>query len=228
MPPDPTSTAASVASAAPLADPLRDRLIAAALRVFAAKGYEGTRILDVVRAAGLSTGAVYGRFQSKTDLLREAVVSGSRRTGRFDSRGLRRVADLITRGAAVTTAPLSDDEAVRLEAFVAARRDREVATALADAQQSFRTAVQPLVDAAVADGTVAADLDPEAVLYLVRTIQLGLLLQRGAAVPAPDPASWEALIERIVASFGEPDRAATRPSNDRPAHQPSIEGDPQP
>ncbi|MGH9047753.1 MAG: TetR/AcrR family transcriptional regulator, partial [Acidimicrobiales bacterium] len=46
-------------------DPLRERLLDAAAHVFAQKGYSGTRILDVVAAAGLSTGAVYGRFGSK-------------------------------------------------------------------------------------------------------------------------------------------------------------------
>jgi AcrR family transcriptional regulator len=204
------------ATPSPADDPLRERLTAAALRVFAAKGFDGTRILDIVREAGLSTGAVYGRFQSKTDLLREAVVNGSRHAGPLDALGLRRVADLITRGARVTTEPLSDEEAVRLEAFVAARRDPEVAAALGDAQVTFRKNVQPLVDAAIADGTVAADLDPEAVLYLVRTIQLGLLLQRGAGAPAPDPVTWRALIERIVASFGAPDpTAAATHTNDQ-------------
>jgi AcrR family transcriptional regulator len=43
-------------------DPVRSRLLAAAARVFARQGYEGTKIMDVVREAGLSTGAVYGRF----------------------------------------------------------------------------------------------------------------------------------------------------------------------
>jgi AcrR family transcriptional regulator len=191
----------------PASDPLRDRLIAAALRVFAAKGFDGTRILDIVREAGLSTGAVYGRFQSKTDLLREAVVSRSRHGSRLDIPGLRRVADLISQAGQMTTGPLTDEEAVRLEAFVAARRDPEVGAALAEAQAAFRGRVQPLVDAATADGTVAPDLDPEAVLYLVRTIQLGLLLQRGAGSPAPDPAAWRSLIQRIVSSFGDPEAA---------------------
>ena len=189
-------------------DPLRDRLIAAALRVFARKGFEGTRILDIVREAGLSTGAVYGRLRSKTDLLREAVVRGSRHTGRSDMPSLRRVADLISQGGQVTTGPLTDEEAVRLEAFVVARRDPEVAAALGEAQATFRRRVQPLVDAAIADGTVAPDLDAEAVLYLVRTIQLGLLLQRGAGTRAPDPAAWRSLIQRIVSSFGDPAAAA--------------------
>jgi len=32
---------------------------------------------------------------------------------------------------------------------------------------------------------------------------LGLLVQRAAGVGGPEPASWESLIARIVASFGE-------------------------
>lgn len=185
-------------------DALREQLLDAAARVFARQGYSGTKILDVVREAGLSTGAVYGRFKSKNDLLREAVIRRTAGVARLGAEGISRVADLITRGASLHEEPLSDAEAVRLEAFVAARREPEVAAALHDAQAQWREAVQPLVDAALADGTVADGVDPEAVLYFVRTMHLGLLLQRGAGIPAPDAASWEHLITRIVASFGGP------------------------
>ena len=198
-------------AAAPEVDPLRERLLDAAARVFAAKGFAGTKIQDIVREAGLSTGAVYGRFGSKHDLLREAVV---RRTAnaaaRLGADGAERVADLITRVAALSTEPLSDTEAVRLEGYVTARREPEVAAAIADAQARWRAAVQPLVDAALTDGTVAPDVDPEAVLYLLRTVNLGLLLQRGAGIDAPDPDAWNDLITRIVASFGAGDRRSTR------------------
>ncbi len=56
-------------------DELRERLLTAAAAVFARQGYDGTKIMDIVRESGLSTGAVYGRFKSKNDLLREAVVT---------------------------------------------------------------------------------------------------------------------------------------------------------
>ena len=46
----------------------RDRLIAAAERVFADKGYEGARIADIAKEAGCSVGAVYVRFQDKDAL----------------------------------------------------------------------------------------------------------------------------------------------------------------
>jgi AcrR family transcriptional regulator len=187
-------------------DELRTRLLDAAARVFARQGFAGTKILDIVREAGLSTGAVYGRFRSKDELLREAVVRRSTTAARLGTEGVARVADLVARGAAIRDEPLTDAEAVRLEAFVTARRDDEVAAALAEAEAHWREAVQPLVDAAITDGTVGDGVDPEAVLFLVRTLHLGLLAQRGSGLPTPDPASWQSLISRVVASFGDGDQ----------------------
>jgi AcrR family transcriptional regulator len=189
-------------AAAKETDALREQLLDAGARVFARQGYAGTKILDIVREAGLSTGAVYGRFKSKNDLLRQAVIRTSTNAARFGGEGVERVADLLARAAARHAEPLTDSDAVRLEAFVAARRDPEVASALAEAQARWRDLAQPLVDAALADGTLADDVDPEAVLYFIRTMHLGLLLQRGAGVSGPDPAAWNDLVTRIVSSFG--------------------------
>jgi AcrR family transcriptional regulator len=185
-------------------DPLRERLLDAAARVFAQKGYDGTRILDVVAEAGLSTGAVYGRFSSKNDLLREAVSSrsASRASGEVDRAS--KVADLLLRGA-LRSDPLSDGEAMQLEAFVAARREPEVAEALADAERTFRRRAEPLLEVASGDGTIASDIDRDAFVYFLRTVGLGLMLQRGAGLPAPAGSGWEDLIARIVAGFGQPD-----------------------
>ena len=195
-------------------DPLREQLLDAARRVFARQGYEGTRIGDIVREAGLSTGAVYGRFRSKNELLREAVVGHAAVDARIGDR-VQRVAELIARGAAWSDAPLSLDEAVRLEAHVAARREPEVARAIEEAQARWRESIEPLVRQALADGTVAPDVDPQAVLFFIRTMRLGLLLQRAAGVKAPDPAGWTDLVDRVVASLGRP---ATTDSTTTPTH----------
>ena len=195
-------------------DPLRRQLLEAAARVFARQGYSGTKIQDIVRESGLSTGAVYGRFRSKDHLLREAVIARTGRVAGLGSAAGARVADLIQRAARLSAEPLTDDEAVRLEAFVTARREPDVAEAVADAQAVWRAAIQPVVDAAVADGTVAPGVDPEAVLHFVRTMHLGLLLQRAAGVPAPEPDGWDELVRRVVASFGDdPTTDTDRPSD---------------
>ena len=46
----------------------RERLLAAARRVFAERGYYGASLEAVAEEAGLTKGAVYSRFESKADL----------------------------------------------------------------------------------------------------------------------------------------------------------------
>jgi tRNA-Thr(GGU) m(6)t(6)A37 methyltransferase TsaA len=50
-----------------------EALMAAAFRVFAARGYRATRLEEVAREAGMTKGAIYYHFDNKEDLLRRAV-----------------------------------------------------------------------------------------------------------------------------------------------------------
>src|SRR3954451_524710 len=56
-------------------DLTRDRLIDAAAEVFAEKGYDRTGVQEIARRAGLTTGAIYGRFTGKAELLQAAIES---------------------------------------------------------------------------------------------------------------------------------------------------------
>ncbi|HET6772790.1 MAG TPA: TetR/AcrR family transcriptional regulator [Acidimicrobiales bacterium] len=170
MPPEPAGAAGDAR------DEVRARLVRAAATVFAREGYAGTKIMDIVREAGVSTGTVYGRFRSKNELLREAVVGGSKKGGVLVGTAPS-LGDLIRFGARLSDRPLYDFEALRLEAYVTARREPEVAAALADAYDNWRAGVEPLIAAAEAEGEIDG-VDPEAVLFLYRTLYLGMLLHR--------------------------------------------------
>jgi AcrR family transcriptional regulator len=185
-------------------DPLRDQLLDAAARVFAREGYDGTKILDIVGEAGLSTGAVYGRFGSKNALLQEAVVRRAASVVNLELSGVETVVKAL-----LSSGPLLDDEAVRLEALVAARREPEVAEAIREADRVRTDKLRPLFEAAQREGTIAPDLDPVAVLFLVRTLYLGLLLQRAAGSIPPDREAWEAVLRRVTASVAAPPAATT-------------------
>jgi AcrR family transcriptional regulator len=182
-------------------DPLRDQLLDAASRVFAREGYDGTKILDIVREAGLSTGAVYSRFRSKNELLRAAVIRSTARL-RVGGEGVAHLRDLLTGPSALRRGGLADSESVRLEAYVTARREPEVAAALADSHERWHDSMMPLITTAIADGTLRRDADPEAVLFLFRTLYLGTLLHRGSGLPGPDPEAWEALLTHIADALG--------------------------
>jgi AcrR family transcriptional regulator len=75
-----TSTVVPAASSAVPPTPLTERgrrtreaLVAAARRVFAERGYAGTRMQDVAAEAGVSHGTVYTWFANKDELLREVA-----------------------------------------------------------------------------------------------------------------------------------------------------------
>jgi len=52
------------------------RIIAAARRLFAERGYFSCKVTDVARAAGMSTGNVYWYFGSKEDILKAVLAEG--------------------------------------------------------------------------------------------------------------------------------------------------------
>src|SRR5437588_9810084 len=110
----------------------RDRILAAAAEVFAERGYEGAAMSDVARRAGFTTGAIYGRFRDKAELLLEvvrgaleaqqeaAVVAAASATGDgVPARFAELVAEFVDPGRA-------SSRALVLEAHVAARRDEAV------------------------------------------------------------------------------------------------------
>lgn len=52
----------------------RRQILEAAWRCFEGNGLHATTMHDIIRASGLSAGAVYGYFSTKDDLIRQAVV----------------------------------------------------------------------------------------------------------------------------------------------------------
>lgn len=55
----------------PLVDDKRRRILDAALRVFAARGYDGTSVPDVAAAADVATGTLYHYFRDKEAIVNE-------------------------------------------------------------------------------------------------------------------------------------------------------------
>jgi AcrR family transcriptional regulator len=188
-------------------DPLRAQLLDAAARVFASKGYFGTKIMDIVKAAGLSSGAVYGRFASKDELLMEAILRQVEKNAiaqRFEGRT---VAQALIE-ASQAEGPLDDVEAMQLEAFIAARREPNIAAAIAENRNRFRTTiVEPLVERAIAEGSASPDADFDSIVYFIETLQLGLLVQRGAGQPAADNEGWQRFLARLLRAMARPARS---------------------
>jgi AcrR family transcriptional regulator len=180
------------------------QLLDAAAQVFASKGYYGTKILDIVKAAGLSSGAVYGRFASKDELLMEAIlrrVEMNPIARRFDGKT---VAQGLVEASRAEGA-LDDVEAMQLEAYIAARRQPNIAEAITENRRRWRTTiVEPVIQRVIAEGSASPDADFESILYFLETLQLGLLVQRGAGQAVPDNDAWEQFLVNLLGVIGRP------------------------
>lgn len=194
------------------ADPaVADRLIEAAGLVFSERGYEGATVAEIARRAGLTTGAIYSRFDGKADLLLAAIdrhtapgfellFSEARFAGQSEQ-------ILSVAGRHLVDADVSDAGQLLLEAFVAARRDPQVAELMRERLEERAGLVAEVVQRAQAEGNIDPELDTEALTRFAHAIGLGFLLYRAVGVSLPASEPWEELIDRVVAGLiGPPAR----------------------
>ncbi|WP_113700905.1 TetR/AcrR family transcriptional regulator [Nonomuraea lactucae] len=184
---------------------IRDRLIDAAVQEFGEQGYDRTRVQDIARRAGLSTGAIYGNFRNKADLLAEAVDRGlnaaSRRLGRALNRGTA-PADVLE----MITADLCDARQrawapLLSEALAAARRDPEVGRRVHAALRAAETQLAELVALAQREGALSAEVDAAALARLLLYMSVGADVLATLGVDGPATGPWRSLIRLLFAGL---------------------------
>lgn len=195
--------------AAPVSDdPTRDRLIRAAAAVFAEKGYDGAGVQEIARRAGFTTGAIYGRFRGKAELLLAAIEARSQSELEFlfaEHRFEGRAADVLTTvGSHLVTDPFDEGQALLLEAFVAARRDPEVATLMRGLIEQRSATFATLIEDAKTAGQIGEDLDTDAIVRFCHAVGFGFLLFGAIDLQPPAAAPWEQLIALLVGALGQP------------------------
>lgn len=187
------------------ADPIREKLIAAAAEVFAEKGYEGAGVAEIARRAGYTTGAIYGRFTGKAELLLAAIEAHQDNEldrlfneHRFEGK----VTDILTTvGSHLVTDELGPNSALLLEAFMAARRDPEMQRRVRESLDLRRDKLAELIVEAKATGAIDPALDTEALVRFCHALGFGFLLFRAVELDLPAPEPWEQLIAFLVDSL---------------------------
>jgi AcrR family transcriptional regulator len=177
----------------------RERLLRAAAAAFQAQGYEGTRVVDIASGAGVSNGALYSHFGSKTELLAEALrAHGSTELASlFLDDPDRSVIDLLVTVGRGLVERSPDHGALVVEALVAARRDGEVAEMMGGDLRRRDSWLAALVRDGQAEGAVDPGLSPEAVSRYCLMLLLGSILLPAASLPPVDGDDWAALIDRM-------------------------------
>jgi AcrR family transcriptional regulator len=190
------------------ADETRHRLLDAAAAVFAERGYERAGVAEIARRAGLTTGAIYSRYAGKAELLLDAIDLRThdeirRLLGGGGAAG-RGTAVLAALGTHLVDPAPDPGQDLLFEAFVAARRDPQVAAMLRRRIEDQDARLAKLVEEAKADGTIDPDLATDAVVVFSHAVGLGFLLYRSIERDLPTQQDWSAVITRVVASAAPP------------------------
>jgi AcrR family transcriptional regulator len=206
MPPAPPlirADGAVAAEAGPEAEDLTHRLLRAAIDEFADKGLDKAGVAAIARRAGVTTGAIYSRWSGKQEMMLDAVdVMMSHHLARLITSQVDPSAPEILAALGADLVGPGDEagEAILMEAFAAARRDRGFAEML---QRRLRDQEGHLA-LVIAEGKVAGVIDPalstDAVVALCHAISLGFTMFRAVDRPLPDPADWNTLIQRLIAA----------------------------
>jgi AcrR family transcriptional regulator len=189
------------------AEETRGRLIAAAAEVFAEQGYEGARVGDIARRAGLTTGAIYAHYRTKGELLAEAVRAraGTELTallaGTLKGPDAASITDLLqSLGSLLARPRRGRGGSLLVESVVAARRDPEVARLLHRRVGEREGVFADLIRQAQAAGALDPALPADAVARFCMTLALGSLVVRALGLKPPDAAEWDAVVSRLVAA----------------------------
>jgi len=176
-------------------------LLAAARQLFAAKGFEKTKVSDVAARAGVSQGTVYLYFKSKDDLLMgvfedwlngvsrdyEEVVS---RPGSTEDR-VRRYARAVARRMEAA----QDLVPIETEFWALILRSGDVCARFCDLFRRLRSTVEELLRQGIAAGELRDDINTEHIASIAVAVYDGLLLQWAAE---PEAVDWEAVTDTFV------------------------------
>ena len=178
----------------------RAALIESAGACFVDEGYGAVSVRDLARRMHLTSGAIYGHFRSKADLLvaaiRERIASdleapyAGRRFGLVDH--------LAQARAYRSRAGM---RALLVEGAAAARVDADVRRQLRDAHGAKLAEWRSTYRELQRDGEIDAAVDVDAMLDLVWAVELGLGVLEALDVDLPKPGRWAQTMRRLMQSF---------------------------
>lgn len=187
----------------------RERLLRAAADAFAQRGYDGTRVADIARAAGVSNGALYAHFGSKAELLVAALRAHGRQLldELFAAEPDRPAIELLLTAGRWLPRRRDVRGYLIVEALVAARRDEDVARPMRDYVGERGDRLARLMRIAQDGDELDTAVSPNALAHLC------LLLGMGSALVTPDlhavgDEEWTALLARIAAVLAPPGSTA--------------------
>jgi AcrR family transcriptional regulator len=182
----------------------REQLLQAALALFSERGYRGTSVRDITRAAGVTEAVLYHYFANKVDLW--AVVLATYAP-------FSRVAEVLTEAAAAPVEGalrglgyellrlLRVREQLMLTLLSEAPTEPDVATVLERFVQSVIVDLEVFFTGRQERGEIAPDIDVHAAARAFQGALLVRFLTTSLVSPAPDAALDREMVDALVATL---------------------------
>ncbi|GGS31494.1 TetR/AcrR family transcriptional regulator [Actinokineospora fastidiosa] len=188
--------------------PVRERVMRAAISLFAAKGFGATSIREIADAAGVTKGGVYHYFESKDDLLFEVYT----RMLRMQTSRMRTMADddslpLPQRLHAIVADVVETSIANLEEAVVFFQSVHLLAADRQDQVRAERRAYQDRVRDLVAEGQATGVFRTDVPADLIVNYHLGAIHRLGSWYRADGPLT----AEQVGTHFADLMLASLRP-----------------
>jgi len=186
-----------------LAERRRREIVEAAMGCFRRRGFHQASMQEICAAAGMSPGALYRYFPSKSDIIL-AIAEVHHRDAEDLIAGIANGADVTENLVALVrdvVGRCGEDQPLTADVLAEAMRDPELARRFSDHVQHKQRRLGAAIAAGQRRGSVEAGIDPDTAARLVTVLMDGLVL-RAAVMREKDPeiliAAFRAFVERLL------------------------------
>jgi AcrR family transcriptional regulator len=182
----------------------RAALVRSAYDVFIEQGYGAVSVRDLARRTQVTSGAIYGHFRNKADLLVAAIADHIDRDLYLKVKPDDSLRAYMSRQWRAYRSR-SGLRALLVEAAAAARIDPEVERQLHELQLKKLAEWTAIYHEVQEREGLDPEVDMDALLVMLWATELGLGMLEAWNVELPKPATWARLVERFLGSL-ESDR----------------------
>ena len=188
-------------------------LLEAGATEFTERGYDAARVSSIARRARLTPGAVYARWQTKSEVLTAAldyILRAFLPSQILEEAGVEEAqpADMVAMLAAYLMRP-AEWRHVMIHAFGSARNNSDIRESLQAFLNEEAGQFPDIVEAGKANGSFDPQIDTPALTFLCQAIGVGTEMLHDAGLDVrnvPSVEEWEALMARLIEAAAPRDR----------------------
>jgi AcrR family transcriptional regulator len=178
----------------------RAALVRSAYDLFIEEGYGAVSVRDLARRTQVTSGAIYGHFRNKADVLVAAIADHIDRDLYLKSKNGDTLRTYMQRQWRAYRSR-SGLRSLMVEAAAAARIDPEVKRQLHELQQKQLAEWRAIYRDLQENEGLDPDIDMDALLTMLWATELGLGMLEAWDVELPKPTAWAKIIDRFIGSL---------------------------